>query len=106
MRGRYVEMHRELVDARRIHESLFPAPTCEGNISVRYAYEPMRQIGGDYLFCKHTLAPAGNQRLNMVMLDVTGHGIPRPSPSTACMANSNASSPSSPTPIPARCCGC
>ncbi len=76
MRGRYVEMHRELVDARRIHESLFPAPIGDQAISLTYAYEPMRQIGGDYLFCKHTLGPAGNQRLNIVILDVTGHGIP------------------------------
>lgn len=74
--GRYNEMRRELVDARRIHESLFPQPIKDGAVSLTYAYEPMRQIGGDYLFCKHTLGPAGNQRLNIVMLDVTGHGIP------------------------------
>lgn len=73
---KYNEMNRELIDARRIHESLFPKPICDGEISLTYAYEPMRQIGGDYLFCKHTLGPAGNQRLNIIMLDVTGHGIP------------------------------
>ena len=76
MRGRYVEMHRELVDARRIHESLFPCPITDGPITMGFAYEPMRQIGGDYLFAKHTLGPAGNPRLNIVILDVTGHGIP------------------------------
>jgi serine phosphatase RsbU (regulator of sigma subunit) len=77
LRGRYVEMRRELVDARRIHEALFPQPITEGPIRFNYFYEPMRQIGGDYLFAFQD-APGlhPTPRLSIVLLDVTGHGIP------------------------------
>lgn len=73
---RYGELRRELVDARRIHEALFPAPVNSGPIRFAYQYEPMRQIGGDYLYA--TRARQGEQadRFSVVMLDVTGHGIP------------------------------
>lgn len=73
---RYGELRRELVDARRIHEALFPAPVAEGPLRFAYQYEPMRQIGGDYLYA--TSARRGTQadRFSVVMLDVTGHGIP------------------------------
>lgn len=77
MRGRYNEMRRELVDARRIHESLFPRSVVDGPLHFRYAYEPMRQIGGDYLFSKLAHLEDGKHGLlNLVVLDVTGHGIP------------------------------
>ncbi len=77
LRGRYVEMRRELVDARRIHEALFPKPITEGPVRFNYCYEPMRQIGGDYLFAFQE-APGlhPTPRLSIVLLDVTGHGIP------------------------------
>lgn len=77
LRGKYHEMRRELVDARRIHESLFPAPGRLGAVELGYAYEPMRQIGGDYLFAYYErpgLHPS--ERVSIVLLDVTGHGIP------------------------------
>lgn len=77
LRGRYNEMRRELVDARRIHESLFPRAVVDGPLHFRYAYEPMRQIGGDYLFSKLAHIEDGRHGiLNLVVLDVTGHGIP------------------------------
>lgn len=77
LRGRYNEMRRELVDARRIHESLFPRSVVDGPLHFRYAYEPMRQIGGDYLFSKLAHVEDGRHGiLNLVVLDVTGHGIP------------------------------
>ncbi|MBU6414190.1 MAG: SpoIIE family protein phosphatase [Planctomycetes bacterium] len=77
LRGRYNEMRRELVDARRIHESLFPRSVVDGPLHFRYAYEPMRQIGGDYLFSKLAHMEDGRHGiLNLVVLDVTGHGIP------------------------------
>jgi len=77
LRGRYNEMRRELVDARRIHESLFPRSVVDGPLHFRYAYEPMRQIGGDYLFSKLAHVEDGKHGLlNLVVLDVTGHGIP------------------------------
>ncbi|MBI1191308.1 MAG: SpoIIE family protein phosphatase [Tepidisphaera sp.] len=69
---RYGEVRRELIDARRLHESLFPAPITRGRVRVAYAYAPMQQIGGDFLFV-HGEAEDGP--LDVVVLDVTGHGI-------------------------------
>jgi len=80
LRGRYGEMKRELIDARRIHESLFPAPVRDGSVHFDYRYEPMRQIGGDFLYAHQFPglpeddAPA--EPLSVVIIDVTGHGIP------------------------------
>lgn len=70
LRKSYTSMKRELVDARRLHEDLFPKPVEEGPVLVRYQYEPMSQIGGDYLFVR--TAPAST---TVVLIDVTGHGI-------------------------------
>lgn len=77
IRGKYNEMRRELVDARRIHEALFPSPNLSGPVRFTYRYEPMRQIGGDYLYCHRP--PAGGPgagTMSVVLIDVTGHGIP------------------------------
>jgi serine phosphatase RsbU (regulator of sigma subunit) len=71
---RYGEVRRELVDARRLHESLFPAPICDGPVRVSYAYAPMQQIGGDFLFV-HQRPENASAPLDVVVLDVTGHGI-------------------------------
>lgn len=73
---RYGEMKDELDAARQIHDAMFPAPIEEGPIRMRYAYEPMRQIGGDYLFAHRVSTGAGEGRgLMVVLIDVTGHGI-------------------------------
>lgn len=81
IRGRYSEMKRELVDARRIHESLFPRPVFSGPLRFNYRYEPMRQIGGDYLYAFSPPAPGqpggrDGRVLTLIIVDVTGHGIP------------------------------
>lgn len=85
LQRRYGEVRRELVDARRIHEALFPRPCLDGPLRFSYRYEPMRQIGGDYLYACFTgpiavhppaHGPRGGGRLNVVIMDVTGHGIP------------------------------
>ena len=81
LRGRYTEMKRELVDARRIHEALFPPPITTGPVRFTYRYEPMRQIGGDYLYAfQPPLAGQAGARdpavLSLIIVDVTGHGIP------------------------------
>lgn len=77
LRGRYTEMRRELVDARRIHEALFPKACEDGPVRFSYRYEPMRQIGGDYLYaCSPPPDEGGCTILNLVVIDVTGHGIP------------------------------
>lgn len=80
LRGRYGEMKRELVDARRIHEALFPSPLDSGPVRFDYRYEPMRQIGGDFLFAHifPGIDPSmeGQEPISVVIIDVTGHGIP------------------------------
>lgn len=74
---RYGMLRQELAYARQIHEALFPTPKTTGQIHFVYRYEPMRQIGGDYLFARHTQEDdEGNEILSVVMIDVTGHGIP------------------------------
>jgi hypothetical protein len=73
---RYGEMRQELVNARQIHESLFPKPCTEGPARFSYRYEPMRQIGGDYLYASRWNRPDAEHALSLVIIDVTGHGIP------------------------------
>lgn len=75
LHGRYREMRRELIDARKLHEALFPAPIATGPVRFSYMYEPMRQIGGDYLFARMMHGPHGPRMFNMLLVDVTGHGI-------------------------------
>jgi len=83
LRGRYGELQRELVDARRVHEDLFPRPIHDGPIRFHYCYEPMRQLGGDYLYVfEEHQRPGGRTdarkppaRLSLVLIDVTGHGV-------------------------------
>ncbi|HLO42485.1 MAG TPA: PP2C family protein-serine/threonine phosphatase [Phycisphaerales bacterium] len=74
---RYADVRRELVDARRIHEALFPPPRITRSLRFSYEYEPMRQIGGDYLYA-NWFGPSGRDETNLsvVLMDVTGHGIP------------------------------
>lgn len=79
IQSRYGQMRRELVDARRIHEALFPSPITHGPLRLDYRYEPMRQIGGDYLYARFAPVPEGASEetapFNVLLLDVTGHGI-------------------------------
>ncbi len=72
LQSRYGEVRRELVDARRLHEALFPAPLADGPVRLSYTYEPMRQIGGDFLFARQN----DDGVLTVILADVTGHGIP------------------------------
>jgi len=76
LQKRYGEVRRELTDARRIHEALFPARIDAGPLRLEYQYEPMSQIGGDYLYAHIGPGVTGGQRLSVVLMDVTGHGIP------------------------------
>lgn len=78
MRGRFGELKSELAYARQIHEALFPPPVDDGPVRISYRYEPMREIGGDFLFV-HPLSfppsrPGGP--LSVVLIDVSGHGVP------------------------------
>lgn len=78
VRGKYLELRQELTNARTIHESLFPRPCLTGPVRFNYVYEPMRQIGGDYLYATFQPGPsgAGPKTLSVILIDVTGHGIP------------------------------
>lgn len=67
------ELYEELSAARRLHDSLFPSQSAGGPVQLVYRYEPMRHIGGDFLFRPATRA---GEPASVVLLDVTGHGIP------------------------------
>ena len=73
--SRYGEVRREMTDARRIHEDLFPQPRDVGDIVFNYTYQPMRLIGGDYLYCFESPGVEGRVPVSLVLLDVTGHGL-------------------------------
>ena len=75
VRQRYGRLRADLTNARIIHEGLFPAPRTSGAVRMNYRYEPMRQIGGDYLHMSVTPADSGGERMSLVLLDVTGHGV-------------------------------
>ena len=69
----YGQLRRELVDARKVHESIFPKPESRGLLSFTFRYEPMKQIGGDYLFAR--FVDDQGEVLHLVLVDVTGHGV-------------------------------
>lgn len=76
VRREYGQVSRELADARKIHESLFPRAEARGSVRFDYRYQPMRSIGGDYLYArfdhsKDNAEPA----LTVLLMDVTGHGV-------------------------------
>lgn len=74
---KFGELTTELAEARSVHEALFPPAVTRGPVRLHYRYEPMRDIGGDFLFC-HPLSfpPSESARpLTMVLIDVTGHGV-------------------------------
>ncbi len=76
LKSRYGEIRQELHSARQIHESLFPKPVRRGEVLFDYRYTPMRQIGGDYLYARaFQLSDREKPVLNVVVVDVTGHGI-------------------------------
>lgn len=76
LQSRYGQIRRELVDARRIHEALLPKPSTTDNILFDFRYEPMLQIGGDYVFARHTHGRLDEPgAFSAVLVDVTGHGI-------------------------------
>jgi serine phosphatase RsbU (regulator of sigma subunit) len=74
---RYGMLRQELAYARQVHESLFPGPISTGPLQFSYKYEPMSQIGGDYLYTNHRhCVKTDSEQFSVVLLDVTGHGIP------------------------------
>ncbi|QDU33855.1 Phosphoserine phosphatase RsbP [Poriferisphaera corsica] len=73
---RYTDLKRELQAAQQIQNMLFPEPITDAPIQARYYFEPMQQIGGDFLYIRHKHDANKNLlSLTATLIDVTGHGI-------------------------------
>lgn len=75
---RQSEMEAELALAARVQRSLTPRSLAWNGIVVESYYSPARTIGGDF----GIVLPQDEEFLNLVMCDVSGHGI-----GSALMAN-------------------
>jgi PAS domain S-box-containing protein len=71
------QMEHDLQLAERVQQSLAPKCLTWGGVSVQAHYQPASSIGGDY-----GLVIPGDDRLDVVVCDVSGHGI-----SSALIAN-------------------
>ena len=67
----YRSIRRELSRARTIHESMFPDEYDDGFVRFKYTYQPMLELGGDFLHIH--VGPEGF--VHLTLLDVTGHGL-------------------------------
>lgn len=76
LEDRYARVREELSAARQIHEGAFPQPRYSGCLRFAYEYRPMSQIGGDYVFASVDRPSDADSPITLVLLDVTGHGIP------------------------------
>lgn len=77
LKGRFSEISEELVRARQLHEALFPPPSEDGPVHVRFTYRPMREIGGDFLYIHRvpTETPGSPREMFILLVDVSGHGV-------------------------------
>lgn len=71
LRRHQVEFDREVFDAAKLHKALFPEERLSGPVRFRYIDLPRAGIGGDFLHAAFDSA----DRLNLVLLDVSGDGI-------------------------------
>jgi hypothetical protein len=67
----FFAMRRELSQARAVQMALFPRPVRAPELEFDYSYTPANEVGGDFI---HASIDAKG-RLDVVMLDVTGHGL-------------------------------
>jgi len=65
------QLQTELLLAARVQQSLVPHPLVWGNVTVETYYEPVHTIGGDF----GLVAPNDDLHLNLLVCDVSGHGI-------------------------------
>jgi sigma-B regulation protein RsbU (phosphoserine phosphatase) len=72
------EMEDDLSLAERVQQSLAPKSVVWGDLRVEAFYRPVRSIGGDFGLVR----PLDEEHLNVVVCDVSGHGI-----SSALIAN-------------------
>lgn len=71
----YVRMRAELSEAARLVQPLFPEPLREGPFRLEFAYRPLSDIGGDFLFI-HRSPEGAPPSLSMILTDINGHGVP------------------------------
>ena len=65
-------MGGELSRARIVHDAMFPRPFHGAPIALDYGYEPIQEIGGDYV---HVYRHPESGVTMLTMLDVAGHGL-------------------------------
>ena len=75
---RQKEIEEDLALAARVQQSLAPKPLVWGGLRVEAYYDPVRTIGGDF----GLVSPLEEEHLNLLVCDVSGHGI-----SSALVAN-------------------
>lgn len=68
---RFLAMRREFLQARAVHESLFPSPIDLEWLRFDFGYRPAADIGGDFI---HAWVDEWD-RFHVVLIDVTGHGL-------------------------------
>ncbi len=68
---RYREIEQDLVLAARVQQSLAPHGLTWGAVEVSAFYHPVWRIGGDF----GLVVPTTDDHLNLVVCDVSGHGI-------------------------------
>jgi PAS domain S-box-containing protein len=78
LRQRQREIDADLSTAARIQQSLAPHNLAWKDLAVEAYYSPAHTIGGDF----GIVLPQGDEFLNLILCDVTGHGI-----ASALMAN-------------------
>lgn len=71
LRMRHKEFEDDLVLAARVQRHLEPSPTVWGRVRVDTFSLPARTIGGDF----GMVCPLDDRHLNLVLCDVSGHGI-------------------------------
>ena len=71
LEDRQKEIEEDLVLAARVQQSLAPKSVIWGAIQVEAFYHPVRTIGGDF----GLVSPLDEQHLNLMVCDVSGHGI-------------------------------
>lgn len=71
LRTRHKEFEDDLVLAARVQQDLEPRPIVWGRVRVDTFSQPARAIGGDF----GMVCPFGDEHLNLLLADVSGHGI-------------------------------
>jgi serine phosphatase RsbU (regulator of sigma subunit) len=71
LRTRHKEFEDDLVLAARVQQDLEPRPIVWGRVRVDTFSQPARAVGGDF----GMVCPFGDEHLNLLLGDVSGHGI-------------------------------